>query len=514
MAYLNQMFEDTGGGNYSGGGLASIGMPTATAPKVADPYSAPMATTQQQPSTPAMQDWYDIQGTMFPRFNASDLSWNPYQQQGGFGDSQENFNWGAGEIGLQNAGNYGHFSNLAGNTLMNNNYAISGADKANPFSGDNFNLNVKTGKLAGKNVKYMRQGDSWVPVPETAADTHWSNTNAGIMQYAPLLAAGGMAAAPLIAGAVGAGAAGGMAAGEGAMIGSGLSGVGDLAAGGAAAAGGAGSAAPWMAGSQVGTAGLPVSTAGAGFTAAPAGGAALGGTLASGGVTAAGALSPSVLELISKGMNVQDAMKAVGGASQLAGGAQQQAPAGGGAGGGMSGLDGLLNLFGGAYSANRNRDYAEQLKKMFEDRKGIQDQYQGRLNETYTNPNAYLESPEYQALAKVRGNQVIRQDSKNWSSDADRELLMQEHAQKGLQSYREGLLGSIKANDPAAYADSMAKGALFDAFSNQAIFGALGQMGGAQTGTGTAGQVGNIVRTITGAAGDIGSIWDSIKDWF
>jgi len=203
MAYTNSDFSGSDQyGTYAGGGMISGA-------------GAQLPSYMPQPQA-AAQDWYDVLGQQMPSFMVSDLTWNPRQAQGGFGDNNENVNWGGGDVGLGNAARYGHFANVAGNPLMNNNYQINTPDgsSGDPFAGNSFTMQMKSGDKQGTYVTYDKQGDRWVPRVASAGTRAWDSNPDILEQYAPLFMAGGMAAAPAIA--AGLGAAGGAAGGAGA----------------------------------------------------------------------------------------------------------------------------------------------------------------------------------------------------------------------------------------------------------------------------------------------------------
>ena len=180
----------------------------------------------------------------FPTFDVADLSYDPQAEQQGDGG----FYNSGGTLRLNNAERYGHFANINGPAVGNSNYAItSPTGQGNPFAGDTFSMQVKSGEKTGTYVTYKKQGDKWVPQTESVGTREW-DTNPGGQNRGMLavLAMGIGGAAMGAANMAAAGASGaGMAAGEGAMIGSGLTSAADLT-GGVAAAGGA--AAPAAAG--------------------------------------------------------------------------------------------------------------------------------------------------------------------------------------------------------------------------------------------------------------------------
>jgi hypothetical protein len=161
----------------------------------------------------------------------------------------------------------------------------------------------------------------------------------------------------------------------------------------------------------------------------------------------------------------------------------------------------ILDLLGGAYSANRNRDFASKLMELYNKQRDMQMPFYNKLAESYSNPNAYWESPEYQGLARVRGNQVNRGDSGTFTNSTDREKLMQDHATKSIGDYRQGLYSAMTGTDPKAYADAYAKGALADSYSNLPIFAGIGNSGGS-------------LEDIFKTGKDIWDVGTDVWDWF
>lgn len=70
--------------------------------------------------------------------------------------------------------------------------------------------------------------------------------------------------------------------------------------------------------------------------------------------------------------------------------------------------------------------------------------YQGKLRESYENPGAWLQGPEYQAAQSVVHNKLQRSDAAGGrlSNDIGRQKLLQDHAMAGLDKYR-GTLGDL-----------------------------------------------------------------------
>jgi hypothetical protein len=357
---------------------------------------------------------------------------------------------------------------------------------------NNFRVKLKSADKEGTIINYDKIGDKWVPsvVGNVGWDTNAAQRRRNLAFGAmATLAVGGALAAGGAFGGAGAGAAAGSGAGAGAGVGAGAGAIGStvgqgtlssLMAGGlqgGTALGGTlgGMTATGAAGTLGGTFG------GLGMTGAStlAGGAGLGGLAATGasgtlggtfgGLANIGASSLATggslgglagsggagmgsslwdmakegYDLYSKGKRVYNTF------NQLTQDPAQARPRTGmeGAGGGGF-LSDLLRVGGGIYSDHQNRNAFEGLNDYFSRMEQERAPYQQKLTESYTNPNAYLTSPEYQALAAVRGNQLNRGAAKagRLANDVDREVLMQQHAQKALGDYRSGLTNALNAN--------------------------------------------------------------------
>lgn len=108
-------------------------------------------------------------------------------------------------------------------------------------------------------------------------------------------------------------------------------------------------------------------------------------------------------------------------------------------------MDQLLGIGAGVNSDIQNREAFTNLNDLFSRREQMRAPFEQKLLESYTNPRGYLDTPEYQAIASVRANELARGDAKlgRNANDVDRERLMQAHAQKAIGDYRSGLQGSI-----------------------------------------------------------------------
>lgn len=380
------------------------------------------AAPRPQIAPAQLQDWYSALGLMFPRFNVGDLSWSaPYQNPSGEADP---YNSG-GNINLANAGNYGHFANLIGPMAGNSSYQISGGGSngawSDPFAGNSFGLQMKSGDNAGTYITYNRQGDSWVPDVNSAGSRQW-DTNAGIMQYAPLLAAGGLAAAPYISGLLGGGTAGvgGAAAPAGGSWG--LVDTGALSGAGAAAPAAGGSWGLVDQGALAGTGG------GTGLTATGAPG-----TLGAGSYSGAGGMVPGATSQLPSWLS---------GASKVAG-----------ALGGGSGLGGLIGA-GLGYLDARNQPDNITIRNEIDPRLaeaaygagGVWPAAQGLLQQQLGQPNPLTQAGQQissMANTTPNWNQLVTDAKGQW--DANPFIQQQQQAITDLttRNLRENVLPGI-----------------------------------------------------------------------
>lgn len=79
------------------------------------------------------------------------------------------------------------------------------------------------------------------------------------------------------------------------------------------------------------------------------------------------------------------------------------------------------------------------------------------LRNTYTNPQSFLEGPEYQAASRIALDALQRQDAAGGrlGNDVNRQRLMQDHAMQWLGNYRQGLSGAAGLT-PASLGDQTA----------------------------------------------------------
>ena len=292
------------------------------------------APRPQIANTTALQDWYDFgvrdaangQTIMIPRILASDLRY-----WAGSGDMSDPTQYGiaGGPYGAFGTGNYGLWNQL-GNA--NNNFQMG----AYTPGANSFDVRIKSADKEGTGIRFERQGDYYVPTANTGAQ-YW-DTNSGVMDYLPLLMAGGFGLGSALLGGGAAAGAGGMAAGEGAMLGGGVA---PLTYGGAGGmTGGLGTTAAGLGGA-----------AGAGGSWGLVDQGALAGAGGGGGLTATGA--PGTLGAGSYGGMTGSA------ASQMPSWLTQAGKVAGGVGsllGGSSGLGGLIGAGLGYLDARNQPD--------------------------------------------------------------------------------------------------------------------------------------------------------------
>ena len=122
---------------------------------------------------------------------------------------------------------------------------------------------------------------------------------------------------------------------------------------------------------------------------------------------------------------------------------------------GQTAIDFLTSPAGAAIASSlintwsANKSGSAQMDKYEEDR-AYQQQYRDQINETYTNPQKFLDSPEYQAAQKITHNRLQRSDAAagNLANDASRQKLMQDHAFAYLDNYRKGLRDTERLGNP------------------------------------------------------------------
>lgn len=131
----------------------------------------------------------------------------------------------------------------------------------------------------------------------------------------------------------------------------------------------------------------------------------------------------------------------VGGAASAGGGFLQNLLSGGGKLlnklGDSSNLAALYNAYTQRQQGGDMQDWAERL---YGDRK----QFLDRLAQSYEDPSSYLEGPEYQRMADIELDRLMRKDAARGrlGTDVERQKLMQDYALSHLKDYRSGLAGA------------------------------------------------------------------------
>jgi hypothetical protein len=363
------------------------------------------------------------------------------------------------------------------------------------FNQDSIRAAIKTGDKQGTGVGWRREGDSFVGAGKSQPfkwDTNPDHTQAALA-FAALASMG--LAAPL---------AGGAAAAEGGILGSGLT-LGEIGQGINLMNFASGGQIPGLREAGLVT-GLANGVSGV-YNGISDGISGIGDAfdIAKSGVGAFNKGS-QLMDMFSGGSNPPTLNKFGQPAAPSAGVPGMNYAGGsptfneGGGGNWSSFLDPLMRMGAGAWSEHQNRDTFRGLNDLASRVEQQRQPYIDRLRESYTNPNAYLESPEYKALAAVRGNQLNRgaAQSGRLANDVDREVLMQQHAQKGLSDYRQGLTSALSQHQlqMQPFMEAMRR----NANAGGAAFGGAGYGG-----------LPGIINGVAGGAGGVGGIVDIIR---
>jgi hypothetical protein len=383
---------------------------------------------------------------------------------------------------------------------------------------------VKTGDKQGTVIPYTKQGDMWVPQEQGIANRYWdTNDSTGNLALASIVGLpflfGGLASAGLIGG--GEAAAG---AGAGEALGTGVAESFPIAAPGAAVTselpplagigtGGAGAAAgaldPWFTepGFAPPVSAPPPTVTDPWFTepgfAPPV--STDPSTAFDPWTTEPGFEPPITGNPTTPGAG--DLLRRIGQVGNVAGrlfggtgGGNQMGNVGGNS-------NGLLGLLSAIYGARQSREYADMLRQIAGQMQEQASPYINKLRESYENPNAYLQSPEMQAVLNLEANRLAGIDAAQGrlSNDINRTAKLQQLAQSRLGEYRRGLQQSIeRMYQPMATASLFREAAGRQANAWQGIpqfFGAGG----------SAGNVWNDIKNIIGTGKDI---WDVVSGWW
>jgi hypothetical protein len=181
----------------------------------------------------------------------------------------------------------------------------------------------------------------------------------------------------------------------------------------------------------------------------------------------------------------------------------------GGAGGGGGGS--LASLIAAMYGTNAQSRYADQLNQFISEMRANANPYMSRLQESYTNPQAYLQSPEMQARLGLEANRLTGIDASKGrlANDIQRTKLLQDYGMAGLNDYRTGLRNTVQNLwNPNQVFQAQALMGAADASRYSDLARLLGQ--GSQGGFNVGNTV-NDIRSVIDAGGDL---WDVIKDWW
>jgi len=457
-------------------------------------------------------NYTDFGGYRLPTFTADQLQWNaPSLQAGGGGDGDVQNHWmnpstlsflGQYDPSISNYSNGSNWALAPMYEMKNGDYGAYQDTATKDF----FTGMLKTGDKEGTIFKYGLQDGQYIPLEELGKqkwDSNFRGASLAAIAAATIATMGAASAGYLGAGAQGAmggasGAAGGGAAGTGGWAGMGL--VDASAAGLPASSGGwwgaaeglgslgggsslgnlAGFDAPWPTGMTEGLGGGGAGLGNLGGFDAPWPSGISPGTSPS---------STSWLDILKKGSGALSSLTGNSGSS--------------------GGNSGLLDLLSAAYSANRNRDFADKLMEPYNYYRDQQNPFIDMLKKSYTEPDSFYGSNQYQGLKDVYQNQIDRTAAKQGrlSNPTDREVLLQKHAMSAMEDYRKGLATSVGATSPMQALQMYGTGAGYDSFSNTPFFGAAGYNGGTKSVTDILGSLGKLGSTAT-------DVWDKISGWF
>jgi hypothetical protein len=136
--------------------------------------------------------------------------------------------------------------------------------------------------------------------------------------------------------------------------------------------------------------------------------------------------------------------------------------------------------------------------------------YLTRLQESYTNPNAYLESPEMQARLGLEANKLTGIDASKGrlSNDIQRTKLLQDYGMAALNDYRSGLRQTVQSLwDPNKVFQAQAMMGAMDAAKYSDLARFAGQSGGNWS-------VDSTIKDIKSVIDAGGDLWDIIKGWW
>lgn len=233
-----------------------------------------------------------------------------------------------------------------------------------------------------------------------------------------------------------------MAAGAGGIAGAG----GDAAALGTGGAQSGGSMAGW--GTEAGMNGAYAG--GGAFDAAAGAGEGVGGFMSSTepGWTSGSVNLPSGAGAgagAGGGLSADQWLKLANGARGIMPGETGGGPRTGGTGQGTNWSQIIPGLLSAYYSGDRMRNYGGDLMGMFSRMEQNAQPFLQRLNESYTHPENYFNSPEFQAMQKADANRFERKASTQGrlSNNIDQQIALQDAAMAHMGDYRKGLQQSV-----------------------------------------------------------------------
>ncbi len=149
----------------------------------------------------------------------------------------------------------------------------------------------------------------------------------------------------------------------------------------------------------------------------------------------------------------------------------------------------LARLIAGLVGSNQQRNFGQDLLQRANDATPNRGFYEGQLRQTYENPSAFLQSPEYQAIQDITHNKLQRSDAAGGrlANDYGRQIGLQNNALSQLDQHRRTLSG-ITGQNQATYSgqNSMfTQGAQADNSWMNGLLSSLLSRGGGTPQTGT-----------------------------
>lgn len=470
----------------------------STAPT--NPYQVkPMSGTQPAQTAPSQGTTIMMGGQplTIPAINAGDMSLSSgrgmlhYRNP----DMQETPSWS-----LQNAGSY--FPQWS-NGLRADNFDFDYGGKNNwaldaPDGQTNY-LRVKTDEKEGTLVPFSLVDGQWQPKSDGMQKTHW-DTNTGWTDFRDQAVDVGKVAAAIAAAVTGGNYLAQLNAGSTAGT-----------VGAEAAAGWGGAEELFLANPALG----PGAQAGIGEAATSLGGV---GGLAGGGESLAGLTQLGIPgtdvglgEIAQTGLTEPTSWDRVtsGVQNYLRGGRTVSNLLNGNSGGqGGGGMD-IGSLLAAYYGSQARNNTGKDMMTLYNDMKGQAQPLIDQLNSSYTNPNAYFNSPDVKARLELEADRLTRGDAAGGrlSNDIGRDQLLQKYAAQDIGNYRNSLNQSIsQLYQPNILSNLYLSSSLADNTRYAPFAGAIGQHGGFS--------VGDIVQGGQDLWETGKDIWDTVSGWF